>query len=69
MVGWVRSASEAVARFGTGGIYLNFTGLADEPRGAGVDSAYGRNLKRLAEIKAAYDPANLFRINNNVSPA
>ena len=69
MVTWVRAASEAVARFGTGGVYLNFTGLADEPRRAGVDSAYGRNLERLAEIKAAYDPDNLFRINNNISPA
>jgi FAD/FMN-containing dehydrogenase len=68
-IAWVRSAWEAVSRFGTGGVYLNFTGLADELPSAGVDSAYGRNLERLAEVKAAYDPDNLFRINNNIRPA
>ena len=29
-VAWVRSAWEEVKEFGTGGVYLNFTGLADE---------------------------------------
>jgi FAD/FMN-containing dehydrogenase len=68
-VEWVRSAWNAVAEHGTGEVYLNFTGLADEAPQAGVDSAYGRNLARLAEIKAKYDPENFFRINNNVVPA
>ena len=66
---WVRSTWNAVAEHGTGEVYLNFTGLADEAPQAGVDSAYGRNLARLAEIKAKYDPENFFRINNNVLPA
>jgi FAD/FMN-containing dehydrogenase len=68
-VAWVRSAWSAVGEFGTGEVYLNFTGLADEDPTAGVDSALGRNLARLAEIKAKYDPDNFFRINNNVVPA
>jgi berberine-like enzyme len=55
--------------FGTGSVYLNFTGLADEPPSAGVDDAFGRNLLRLAEIKRAYDPDNFFRRNNNIPPA
>ena len=67
-VAWVRSAWEAISEFGTGSVYLNFTGLADEPVSAGVNSAFGRNLKRLAETKASYDPDNLFRLNNNISP-
>ena len=50
-------------------MYLNFTGLADEAPSAGVDSAFGRNLLRLAEIKAAYDPGNFFNLNNNIKPA
>jgi len=66
---WVRATWNAVAEYGTGEVYLNFTGLADEEPQAGVDSAYGRNLARLAEIKAKYDPENFFRINNNVVPA
>jgi FAD/FMN-containing dehydrogenase len=68
-VKWVRSVWEAVKEFGTGGVYLNFTGLADESPEAGVDSALGRNLERLAEVKAKYDPDNFFRRNNNISPA
>jgi FAD/FMN-containing dehydrogenase len=68
-VAWVRSAWEQIGKFGTGGVYLNFTGLADEELTAGVDSALGRNLKRLAEVKATYDPDNFFRVNNNILPA
>lgn len=44
VVGWVRSTFEAVTEFGTGDVYLNFTGLAAEDVGANVDSAFGRNL-------------------------
>ncbi len=68
-VAWVRSAWNDVGEYGTGEVYLNFTGLADEDATAGVDSAMGRNLGRLAEIKAKYDPDNFFRMNNNVVPA
>jgi FAD/FMN-containing dehydrogenase len=68
-VAWVRSAWEEISRYGTGDVYLNFTGLADEAASAGVDSAFGRNLRRLAEIKAVYDPDNFFRVNNNILPA
>jgi FAD/FMN-containing dehydrogenase len=66
---WVRSAWQALKPYGTGGMYLNFTGLADEPMRTGVDDALGRNLRRLAEVKAIYDPENFFRYNNNILPA
>jgi len=68
-IAWVRDAWSQVAKFGTGGVYLNFTGLSEEAPSAGVDSAFGRNLNRLAEIKSTYDPGNLFRLNNNIEPA
>jgi FAD/FMN-containing dehydrogenase len=68
-VAWVRSAFESFQRFGTGGVYLNFTGRADEAPSAGVDSAFGRNLQRLAEAKKAYDPDNFFNLNHNITPA
>ena len=68
-VAWARSTWEKIKEFGTGGVYLNFTGLADEAPEAGVDSAYGRNLRRLAELKAKYDPDNFFHLNNNIRPA
>ena len=69
-IAWVRSAWEDVKEHGTGGVYLNFTGLGgDEAPSAGVDTAFGRNLQRLAEVKAEYDPDNFFRVNNNIEPA
>jgi FAD binding domain/Berberine and berberine like len=68
-IDWVRSAWESLKPYGTGGGYLNFTGLVGEPMRAGVDDALGHNLHRLAEIKAIYDPENFFRYNNNILPA
>jgi FAD/FMN-containing dehydrogenase len=68
-VAWVRSAWSDIAEYGTGEVYLNFTGRADEAPDAGVDSALGRNMARLAEIKSKYDPDNFFRVNDNIAPA
>ena len=69
-IAWVRESWDAIdAAAGTGAVYLNFTGRADEPRAAHVDRAHAGNLRRLAEIKAVYDPGNLFRRNNNIAPA
>jgi FAD/FMN-containing dehydrogenase len=66
---WVRSAFGRLEPYGNGSVYLNFTGRADEAPSAGVDSAFGRNLLRLAELKAEYDPENFFRLNANITPA
>jgi FAD binding domain/Berberine and berberine like len=66
---WVRSTFAELEEFGTGGVYLNFTGLADEAPSSGVDDAFGRNLVRLAEIKRTLDPENFFHRNNNIKPA
>jgi FAD/FMN-containing dehydrogenase len=33
-----------------------------------VKAGYGDNYKRLAQIKAKYDPNNLFHINQNIKP-
>ena len=68
-IAWVRGAWEEVKQFGNGAVYLNFTGLADEPPSAGVDTAFGRNLERLAQIKSIYDPTNFLRVNNNIAPS
>jgi hypothetical protein len=49
------------------GAYVNF--LVDEGE-ARVREAYpGRTWERLAEVKARYDPTNLFRLNQNIPPA
>lgn len=69
VVGWVRDVWSQVHKLGTGTTYLNFTGITDESADVGVESAFGRNLKRLAEVKKKYDPNNFFRLNNNIAPA
>jgi hypothetical protein len=68
-ISWVRESWQQVGEFATGSTYLNFTGLADEPTDVGVDSAFGRNLRRLADVKATYDPENFFRRTNIIVAA
>jgi FAD/FMN-containing dehydrogenase len=68
-VAWGRETWGEIAKYGNGNVFLNFTGLADESLLSNVNNAFGRNLRRLGQIKAFYDPSNLFRINNNIIPA
>ena len=64
---WVRAASDAMVPYGTGARYVNFLGEEGE---AGVRSAYeAETLTRLQNLKARYDPANFFHLNQNIKPA
>ena len=56
----------AAAPFATGGVYVNFMPEDEADRIAG---AYGVNHPRLGELKDRYDPANLFRMNQNIRPS
>jgi FAD/FMN-containing dehydrogenase len=67
-IAWGRQFWDAMGRHSTGGIYLNFPGLGEEKE-ALVRAGYGVNYDRLAALKAQYDPANLFRMNLNITPA
>ena len=62
---WVRAAWEAIHPYSIGN-YVN--GQADDEDETRLREAYGDNLERLARIKAAYDPENLFRSNRNIAP-
>ena len=67
-VGWARAFWDAIGPHSTGGLYLNFAGLGEEKE-ALVKAGYGSNYERLVALKAKYDPANLFRMNLNITPA
>jgi FAD/FMN-containing dehydrogenase len=55
----------ALAPHATGGSFLNF--LRDPSR---VQRAYtAANYRDLRDVKATYDPDNLFRVNHNIPPA
>jgi FAD/FMN-containing dehydrogenase len=63
---WARSAWDSIRPHSTGSSYVNWqTADEDETR---VQEAYGDNFGRLTNIKASYDPDNLFRVNRNVAP-
>jgi FAD/FMN-containing dehydrogenase len=62
--GWARKLHERLAPHAMGSVYVNFI-PDDEAR---VNDAYGRNFERLASIKRRFDPANLFRTNQNIAP-
>jgi hypothetical protein len=66
IVSWAREYWEAAHPYGAGGAYVNF--MMDEGQDR-VRASYGANYERLAAIKAKYDPANFFRVNQNINPA
>jgi FAD/FMN-containing dehydrogenase len=64
---WVRDYYAAIHPYsGSEGGYINFMSGDDDHR---VPANYGANYQRLAAVKAAYDPENLFHINQNIPPA
>lgn len=64
---WARSAWESLRPYSTGGNYINVqTADDDDTR---LREAYRESLDRLADVKRAYDPDNLFRVNRNIAPA
>jgi FAD/FMN-containing dehydrogenase len=67
-VAYTRAFWDAAVPFSNGKTYFNFPGLLEDGDAA-VRASYGANHARLAEIKAAYDPENVFRLNQNIRPA
>ncbi len=67
-IAWARDGWAAMQRYSSGGMYLNFAGFGEEKEEL-LRSGYGPNYERLVEIKTKYDPANFFRVNNNIKPS
>ncbi len=66
IVEWARQYWDAVHPYSAGGAYVNFMMDEGEER---VKASYREHYERLAAIKAKYDPANFFRVNQNIKPA
>jgi FAD/FMN-containing dehydrogenase len=65
-IAYTKAISAAMKPWTTGGAYLNF--LGDEGT-ARIRAAFGpKKFARLVEIKRAWDPGNLFRLNQNIPP-
>jgi FAD/FMN-containing dehydrogenase len=65
MIQWARDYWLALHPHSAGGGYVNM--MMDEGD-AHVRAAYRENYDRLAQLKAAFDPANLFHTNQNIRP-
>ena len=64
---WAKAYWEGVHPHNIGGGHVNF--MADVEGEARVKASYGRNFERLVAVKRKYDPANLFCVNQNISPS
>jgi FAD/FMN-containing dehydrogenase len=64
---WVRSMADALAPFASDGVYVN--SATDFDAANPVEEAYGaEKYARLADIKARFDPGNVFHSNADIAP-
>jgi FAD/FMN-containing dehydrogenase len=62
---WVRDYYQALVPYSEPGGYINF--MQDDDYGKIRDN-YRQNYERLVQLKRAYDPGNLFHVNQNITP-
>jgi len=63
-VHWVEATRDALQPFANG-VYVNQLGDTSDQL---VRAGYGPNYARLVEIKKKYDPTNMLRLNQNITP-
>lgn len=63
---WTREFWEAMRPFLADALYVNYLSETGEDL---VRAAYGGKYARLAALKEKYDPANFFRMNQNIKPS
>lgn len=66
VIGWSRECFKAIEPFASGTAYVNFMTGEEGDR---VSAAYGDNYARLSQLKARFDPENVFHYNQNIKPA
>ena len=62
---WLRDYYQALSPYSEPGGYINF--MQDDDYGRIRDN-YRQNYDRLVQVKRAYDPGNLFHMNQNIAP-
>jgi FAD/FMN-containing dehydrogenase len=68
LIAWTRDYWAAIHPYSAGGAYVNMMMDATDEGQDRVRASYRSNYERLAEIKSTYDPANFFRVNQNIEP-
>lgn len=63
---WAREFHDDLAQHSAEGVYVNLLSHDERDR---LQDAYADNLSRLRDVKAAWDPENLFRRNHNIEPS
>jgi FAD/FMN-containing dehydrogenase len=66
-IAWTRETHAALRPHLAERKWLNYMG--DDQAEDAIRNAYGPNYQRLTEVKAKYDPENVFRHNHNILPA
>ncbi len=66
-IAWARDSYAAMEPIMAKGRYVNY--LGDDEVADAVAAAYGPNYRRLQQVKAKYDPANFFHMNQNIQPS
>jgi FAD/FMN-containing dehydrogenase len=61
-------ALDSLAPWCTGGAYLNFMSVDDATEDRTRTAYAASDYQRLREVKAQFDPMNLFRLNHNIPP-
>ena len=65
-INWARTTYAKMQPFFAAARYVNY--LDEDDTGEPVAIAYGRNYRRLQQVKSKYDPTNFFRANQNIRP-
>ena len=62
---WAKDYWSALHPYSAGGAYVNFMMEEGQDR---IKATYGDNYERLVAVKRKWDPANIFRVNQNINP-
>jgi FAD/FMN-containing dehydrogenase len=67
-IAWVRRRFDEAQRFSDAGTYFNFAGFLEEGEEM-LARSFGANYQRIREVKAKYDPENVFQHNLRIPVA